>query len=345
MSMDPGSRVLWAVAFLHGLAALGWLVAAAFEGPSVTGVHFAFKPLKFAISIAVFLATLAVFLPRLGLPRGASLAIGGLLALTMLIEMGCISVQALRGTTSHFNTSSPFDAALWQLMVGAIVVATAVMIGLALLASTRPLIAPDGEPLSAVMSIAWRLGVWMFLLVAITGFGMGGRLQHSVQGTDGGEGLAFLNWSVRHGDLRVAHFLALHALQVLPLGAFFIEHVVDKNTLAWFGALAVAFVLACVGAYVQALRGRPLLTLRSELVAHRLESANLGAEEGNSAHGEHRCAPEEERFKADEPPVKRGRHQRPVQGERTRGRDEHEAGDSKGEGAAPPPDLALSQSN
>ncbi|MEM9191781.1 MAG: hypothetical protein AAGF12_21595 [Myxococcota bacterium] len=262
MPLDVGARVLWAVAALHAVVAAGWLIALFTNGPTITGVPYALKPLKFAISIAVFLATLAILLPLLRLSQPISLAIASVLAGTMLIEMICIGLQAARGTTSHFNSATPFDAALWQLMVGAIVIATVTMVLVAFIASFRSLGPAGGEPLSPIMAAAWRIGLWLFLLAAVTGFGMGGRLQHSVQGIDGGEGLAFVNWSVRHGDLRVAHFFALHALQALPIAAFAVERVSTEplTRAVLFGLAATAMLAVCGFTYVQALRGRPVIS-------------------------------------------------------------------------------------
>jgi hypothetical protein len=85
---------------------------------------------------------------------------------------------------------------------------------------------------------------------------------HSVGVPDGGPGLPGLGWSTIGGDLRIPHFVGIHALQLLPLLALLLARL-----LPGFGArVRSRLVWVAAGTYVgglalltwQALRGQPL---------------------------------------------------------------------------------------
>lgn len=263
LALMPGP-LLWA-ALAHVVVALVCLGALGIPAGPLMGVHPALKPLKFATSIALFLATLGILLPSLSISPLARAGLSSLFAATMLAEMLVIVVQSARGTTSHFNGRGSLNALLWAVMVVAIVAATLGLIFVVVLASVRPLFAEPGRQMAPLLAFAWRSGLWLLLLVPVSGFSMGSRLRHSVGGNDGGAGLPFLNWSVRHGDLRVAHFFALHAVQLLPLLAWFLLHTIGTSWARWgvFIAAVLGVTALCVGTLVQALAGRPFIAARA----------------------------------------------------------------------------------
>jgi hypothetical protein len=253
-------RILLWVAAAHLTLALLCLFALFTEATPILGVHPALKPLKFAFSIGVFLATMALLLPALSVGEGVRRALAWTLAITMILEMVPIAWQPLRGTTSHFNMQGAFNTALWRTMMVAIVTMTMAMVVVAILASSRPLRTPTGDLLNPILAMAWRAGLWIFLLAAVSGFSMGGRLSHSVGGADGGLGLPVVNWSTSHGDLRVSHFLSLHALQALPVIGYLLVALPIGTIARWivlFMAIGTQAVIA-LWTLFQAWGGRPV---------------------------------------------------------------------------------------
>lgn len=248
-------RPLLVGAAAHALVALGCLFVLTRPAQSLLGVHPALKPFKFGLSIAVLLASLAWVVPRLGARASVREGLAWLLLVTLVVEMAVILTQAQRGTTSHFNVATPFDSALWRAMQGAIVAASAGLVAIAWLATARPL-----EGAEAVLQFAWRAGLWLSLLAAVSGFRMGAGLAHSVGGPDGSEGLWLANWSRTIGDLRVSHFISLHALQVVP-GVAWLTAGLASEAARWVAVTGVAALTlaAALATLVQALLGRPFV--------------------------------------------------------------------------------------
>jgi hypothetical protein len=269
MTIMPSSfaapdRVLLVGATVH--AALALVCACllfAVEATPILGEHPAQKPLRFGLSIAIFLGTLAWIVPSLDLPAPWQRVLAALLAGSMLVESIPIAVQAARGTRSHFHTSTPFDAAMWQVMVVAAVVATLTFDPTALVATARPLLGARGDALDPLLALAVRVGLWLLPVGAAIGFAMGGRLSHTIGGGDGGASLPVTGWSSTHGDLRVAHFVALHGLQLLPLVALAARALPLPEAGRWtLLVLAITAHLGVLGAtWAQALRGQPLVSI------------------------------------------------------------------------------------
>jgi NO-binding membrane sensor protein with MHYT domain len=99
------------------------------------------------------------------------------------------------------------------------------------------------------------LGILIFVVFSFEGGLMGSRMNHSVGAINDNSNMWLIGWSKTVGDLRVAHFIGMHALQLLPLLSFYIF----KNTKATL-VLSILYGLLAVSTLVQALNGKPLIT-------------------------------------------------------------------------------------
>ncbi len=249
---------LWLVGGANLALFLLFLVLIPFDERTVTGINVWIKPAKFCASVGIYLWTVAWFLPHLRLPARLRAALGWAVALTMLFEMVLLISQAARGTSSHFNFETGYDAAVFAAMGMLIAVNSLLAFLLLVLFVLRP-----GEiPRPYLWGI--RLGFALLLLGSAQGGVMIGRGAHTVGAPDGGAGLPFLSWSTEAGDLRSAHLVGLHGLQVLPLAGFWLSRRRSwplGRRLAALLAFAAAYTLLGVLLFAQALAGRPLVPL------------------------------------------------------------------------------------
>lgn len=190
-------------------------------------------------------------------------------------EIVVIMVQAARGRLSHFNVDTPLDSTLFAAMgVGIATVWVLTMLVLVLHVRTRPT--------DRALAFAFRAG----LLLHIVGAGVGWIMTqprpqqldamqrgerpfvvgaHTTNGQDGGPGLPLTRWSREHGDLRVPHFVGMHALQLLPLLVLGVRALRARRNegqeLALLGVVGAAAYLLFAGALWQALRDYPLVRM------------------------------------------------------------------------------------
>ncbi|GHO95112.1 hypothetical protein KSF_051600 [Reticulibacter mediterranei] len=253
------------------LAALGGIVV---DHRIITGMPAWVKPAKFAISISIYSFTLLWLLSFIkGQKRLVSMVANGT-AVFLTVEIVIIVGQVIRGTTSHFNNNTPLDRTLFLIM--AVFIALVFVMGI--VAAILLLLQRQQD-----LAFTWTLRLSMF----ITLVGMAAAFlmtrgptpqqlemlrteghtstigAHSVGVLDGGPGLPFVGWSTEGGDLRIPHFVGLHALQVLPLFWWlFLRRsrlLRDSHRVALVWTVGAGY-LGVVGLLVwQALRAQPLI--------------------------------------------------------------------------------------
>ena len=202
---------------LNAAIALFCLFAMGFDDRQLLGVSVWLKPLKFAISLFVFCATVTWLLSIYPYTEKWKKRIGNFFAFLVFIEISTIFIPAALGQMSHYNMTTPLNAIIFGIM-GLAIHLTA--IGLLVIA-----VQSFYKNLNTSKSIIWaiRFG-WLAMFLAFYGGEiMIGQSAHNVGIPDGGEGMAVTNWSQHGGDLRVMHFFGIHALQILPFLVFILH--------------------------------------------------------------------------------------------------------------------------
>jgi hypothetical protein len=254
------------LAMLALLAATG--VALLVDPREIIGAPAWLKPAKFAASIAIYTLTLAWIFTYLPEWKRTRRVVSWVTAVTLVLEIIIIDVQAWRGTTSHFNVGTVLDGVLFTVMGLAILIQT--------LTATTVAVALWRQRFSdRALGWALRFGMTITIVGAMTGGLMtrptraqlddaraGHRMTvagaHTVGAPDGGPGLPGTGWSREHGDIRVAHFLGLHALQILLLAALLLARrdwkEIRRVRMVW--AISASYVSLFALLLWQALRGQ-----------------------------------------------------------------------------------------
>lgn len=214
----------------------------------VLGINAWIKPMKFFFSIWIFCWTMGWYLEYLSNKRHVRIY-NWVVVIVMIIEQVIITWQAANGRLSHFNTTTPFYGSLFTLMGIAIVTLT-VWTGVMGYYFFRQ------KQFNVPMPYIWgiRLGIILFVIFSFEGGIMATRLSHTIGATDGGPGLPVVNWSRQYGDLRVAHFIGIHSLQLIPLFGYYIAR--SNRGVQLFAA---GYFILTVFLFIQAIQKIPLL--------------------------------------------------------------------------------------
>jgi hypothetical protein len=282
--------LFWSAVFTVAMG-IFFLAGIFLDARYITGAPIWMKPLKFAISTSVYSFTLLWMLTLLQGHKTWVRIAGWITTSMFALEFTALIVQVIRGTTSHFNSSSALNGAIYSTMGIAISLVFVAHIVTAVLFLRQRMTNP-------VLTWAVRFGLLICalgmaeatLMTAPTTAQMallqaGQKVSiigaHTVGLADGGAGLPVVGWSTLGGDLRIGHFVGMHALQVLPLLAFLLLRsslpTFIQTRVIWIAAASYLGITALVTG--QALRGQPLLSpdaLTWQLNLVWLASSGLG---------------------------------------------------------------------
>jgi len=228
------------------LLSLIFLVLTKISNVQVYNVNAWNKPFKFAFSTFLFSWSMAWYC--FYLPNFNSTLFNLSTILLLSFEIIYIAIQASKGQISHYNISTPTYSFLYSMMAlaASIVTLYTAYIGYLFFTTEFPTL-----PNYYVWAI--RFSILIFVVFSFEGFVMGSRMNHSVGALNDNSNLLIIGWSKTVGDLRVAHFIGMHSLQVLPVLAYYVL----KNAKATFVLALLYFILAAF-TLSQALKGRPL---------------------------------------------------------------------------------------
>ena len=243
-----GHAWLWHSVWAMLICASVLLTLEIFDHRLINGVNVWDKPAKFFIAVALQFATVSWALNFLQIKTRATEVAIYMMVISGWGENVYIATRAAFGLTSHFNNTTVFSSIAYGIMgVGALTLtATAYFIGWQIWRQS-----PRGLWVQAA-SLGLMAGA---ILGTIAGGYMAQRTGHWVGGEmSDAHGLALFGWSTSGGDLRVAHFIGLHAAQIIPLSA-----LSGDKTVVWFATLGITLVTVAI--FVMGIAGMPLFKI------------------------------------------------------------------------------------
>lgn len=239
----PNPQIL-RLTLVVALAALPLMVAYALDGRRFQGDSVWLKPLKFHLALTVYSGTLALY--GMVLPEGTFATRRwriylGVVGAAILAELVWIGTAAAMGTASHFN-----QAGVWGVIYPVMGAAAVILTSLSL---TMGLAFWRQRSDTLMLSIALGLILTFVLTVPIAGT-MSNGSGHLVGTPVTGARFPIMGWSMEVGDLRLPHFLATHAMHVVPLAG-----LTGSRGAVW--AAAVGFTALTLWCLARALMGLP----------------------------------------------------------------------------------------
>ncbi|NHB78213.1 hypothetical protein [Rhodobacter calidifons] len=235
---------LMRLTLLVALTALPVMAAYGLDGRMFQGDSIWLKPLKFHLALVVYTGSLAIY--AMLLPEGTFTSRRwriyiGAVAACIIAELLWIGGAAALGTASHFNTVGLWGV-IYPLMGLAAVVLTSLSLAMGVVFWRHRADPP-------MLALALGLVLTFVLTVPVAGT-MSSGTGHLVGTPVTGARMPLMGWSREVGDLRLAHFLATHAMHVVPLAG-----LTGSRAAVW--ATAAGFTALVGWCFARALMGLP----------------------------------------------------------------------------------------
>jgi hypothetical protein len=208
----------------------------------LTGASVWVKPMKFGFAMGVYGLTLAWLLSKLGKGRRIGWWLGTIFAIAGVLDVGAVTYAAAHGTFSHFNRNTDpvartvqtvFSFGIMPLLLTTLIIAILVLVQrTGDRAMTRALRIGLGLALASMVVALWlstSSGATPRTVTDAAGHPVSMVGGHGIGDPDG-HGMFLTDWSTTGGDLRVPHFIGLHAIQVLLLVTAVLQVLATSRT-------------------------------------------------------------------------------------------------------------------
>ena len=245
--------ILYWLGFIHFLIFLLLLLYFPFNNTIVLGINACIKPMKFALTIWIYSWTMALIMFYFK-DKNKVKIYSRVAVLAMGFEQIAITTQALRGQLSHFNSDNKYGIILFSLMGIFILIITLWTGYMAFI-----FIKQKTYNITPALVLGIKIGLISFVVFSLFGGYISGLKGHTVGASDGSAGLPFLNWSTLFGDLRVAHFMGIHALQAMPLFALLAIKYVKNKAIQVVWVISIVYLTFVIFTLIQGLLGIPFM--------------------------------------------------------------------------------------
>jgi hypothetical protein len=236
--MKPVERVAYAIGGLLVLSGLFHLAILLITGWSWEGPLSLRKPTTFGLSFGLTLINVTLIASFVSLSNRKRTLLLGVFAAACVCETFLVSLQAWRGVPSHFNTATPFDAAVARALAVGGFALVAVIVSLTVAAFR------DRRSLPRALRQAILIG-----LVALVGAQVAGAVMIATGVRLVVTGRPELAYATG-GWLKPLHAVLMHGILVLPLLAWAISKTGwdERRQLRTIRAGMIVYAVGVIGA-------------------------------------------------------------------------------------------------